>query len=205
MSPLMGMGPSQADTRRSAVLTDQWGREWAAVICTKSGDPIGPILPHGWDAPYRPEQAFMRIDPTDNRKLIIDLDAALEQALEAHDDYTALWSKTAAARNLDPNDDRNAPLLEQVIGPKPKAWQPIKAALDGNQWILGFSEKVDTRLVPYLQTRQQRSKAKRLELESFMDEEEQHDPEFVGGGKTVPLTPRNKGGRPKKQRDPLAA
>lgn len=208
MYGLTGSAHDQAAGRRGTDLTDDWGRVWTAVIDKKSGDPIGSVTPKGWSAPWRPDPAYMRPDPDRPHRLVIDLHRALDDALEAHESYRAEWEKTAAARNLDPLDERNRPVLLQVVGPAPKPWQPIKAALDGNRYILGFTTTVDPRLVPYLVTKRERVVASRQGLESFADDagldarldlEEAVDPEYVGGGKRVPVSaPKSKGGRPKK-------
>lgn len=172
MYGLAGNERDQAASRRGATLTDDWGRPWSATIDKKTGDPIGTITPQGWSAPWRPEPAYMRPDPENPRRLIIDLDRALAETLEAHEQYTEDWNRAAAARNLDPTDTRNHATLAQQVGPRPKPWQPIKAALDGNKYILGFSTKVDPRLVPFLTTKRDRAAAKLDTLDSFADDEE---------------------------------
>lgn len=198
MYGLTGSERDQAAQRRGSTLTDDWGRAWSAVIDKRTGDPIGSITPQGWSAPWRPDQAYMRPDPEDPRRIIIDLERALADALEAHEQYAEDWKRQAAARNIDPADERNHGILQQVVGPPPKPWQPIKAALDGNRWILGFTTKPDARLVPYLTTKRQRSQAKLTGLESFaddpeaealearMDLEEAVDPEATGGKRVAP-------------------
>lgn len=198
MYGLTGSERDQAAQRRGATLTDDWGRAWSAVIDKRTGDPIGSITPQGWSAPWRPDQAYMRPDPEDPRRLIIDLAQALRDAREAHEQYAEDWKRAAAARNIDPNDQRNHGILLQVVGPLPKPWQPIKAALDGNKWILGFTTKPDPRLVPFLTTKRQRAEASLEGLESFADDpevealearldiEEQADPDAVGGRRVKP-------------------
>jgi hypothetical protein len=192
MYGLTGSAHDQAAQRRGATLTDDWGREWSAVIDKKTGDPIGSITPKGWSAPWRPDQAYMRPDPDNARRLIIDLERALSDALEAHEEWNEAWVRTAAARNIDPNDDRNQGVLHQLVGAKPAAWQPIKAALDGNRWILGFTQKPDARLIPYLASKRNKVQSVLPTLESFADDdletrlaiEEEHDPHATGGKKT---------------------
>jgi hypothetical protein len=209
-------GWSQADTRRPAKLRDQHGRQWFAWVENRSGAPTGPISPTGWTAPWYPDQAYLSIDPDDPRTLRIDYARALRERLEAHEDYKKQWTEKAVARNMDPADETHRPALLQLVGPSPAPYQPYKAAMDGNKWILGFTAKPDARLVPYLPTKRAAVEAKLAELESFADEDgpemfvspaedeslydldDFHDAEAVGAGKVVAVKPKNKGGRPKK-------
>ena len=164
-------GWSQADTRRPAKLRDQHGRTWFAWVENRSGAPTGPISPSGWSAPWYPDQAYLSIDPDDPRTLRIDYARALRERLEAHEEYKKLWTEKAVARNMDPADDTHRPALLQLVGPSPAPYQPYKAAMDGNKWILGFTTKADARLIPYLPIKRTQVERRISELESFADED----------------------------------
>lgn len=200
-------GEDQANTRRNATLKDDHGRKWYCVVEHRSGDPVGPISPL-FSAPWVPDQAYLKPDPAQRDRLIIDYATAIRERLEADANYQRQWNRAATARTWDPKDPARAAALLELVGEPPAPWQPYKAAMDGNQWILGFTSRVDERVARFLP--EITAPAATIDalpsfadLDSFADEEEDADPDALGG-KIVPVTPaKRKGGRPPKA--PLAA
>lgn len=201
----------QPSTRRPGTLTDQHGRKWRASIDKKSGFPVGVIQPLGWLAPWMPPQGFFRFTEEEPTRMEIDYEAILNQRLQDHEQWAAGFRQAALVRGWDPDDKAKAMNITEIVGKKPQPVEPVVAAMQGNRWILGLTQKVDPRLEPF--TRQAERRVSRVlqemdfsddddtadqtdeEFEDRMDLQEAVDPEATPRGR-VPIKP--KGGRKNK-------
>lgn len=165
-------GWSQARTRRSQRYTDDHGRKWSASIEIRSGDPTGLIQPN-FTAPWYPDQAYLTQDADDRSKLHIDYAGMLRSRLEAHEEYHRQAVEEATSRSWTISEEEGKPVYDrkllQIIGPPPRAIEPVIAAMQGNSWILGFSDVPDPRLVPFLPSREARRKAQFANLPDLSD------------------------------------
>lgn len=165
-------GWSQARTRRPQKYTDDHGRKWSASIELRSGDPTGVIQPN-FRAPWYPDQSFLKQDVDDRSKLHIDYEGMLRSRLEAHEEYHRQAIEEATSRSWTISEKDGKPVYDQkllqIIGPPPKAIEPVIAAMQGNSWILGFSDEVDERLVRFLPSRETRRQAQLANLPDFSD------------------------------------
>lgn len=220
MALASGLDNDQASTRRPGTVYDDHisprfpkGRPWSASIDKKSGLPTGNLSPKGWSAPWYPPVTLFRFSDEDPTRFIIAYDELLNERVEAHAEYQTQKEQSAVSRGWDPNSEEKQAVLESLIGKPPLPVEPIVAAMQGNSWMLGLTDKVDPRLEPFV--RKQSRKEKMLaglpnfsdepigvsgiledqevsaedELDRLLDFEEETDPEAIGG-KKVPV--RNK-------------
>lgn len=189
---------SQAEQRRFQVFADQHNRDWGAPIDIRTGHAVGPFSPR-FKAPWYPDSQFIRHDPNDQRKIIIDYYAIVTERDDAMGEYE--MNRLRAAQSLygaaftsmlgkTPYDD--PPELVNKVGAPPMSRHFPAAAQEGNQWILGFSEKVPK----WAQEILDREAAKRnarlyLDADDAVDIDEQFDPDATGG-KTEPVGKRKK-------------
>lgn len=198
----------QPSTRRAGRFTDtNHGRRWSAIIDKRSGGVIGKMQPLGWRAPWSPDQAFFRFSEDEPNVFTIDYQAMLDSRLAAHEQWHAEFRSTAHKRGWNPDDAEKLNSLIELIGPKPLPIEPIVAAMQGNSWILGLSQKVDARVESFLPKKVSRV-AKALDALDFRDDEaptvdaidryaeyeEDADPQATGG-KLQPLPKKPKGKR----------
>lgn len=203
-------GWSQANLRDYRYFTDDHDRRWGATTEKRSGGAVGKYkllhrTPKGARVPWEPDQAFLI--PKGDR-LFIDYEGMLRARLEAHEEYFTRCVEEATSRSWQ-IPEKGEPIekkLKLIVGEPPKPIEPIVAAMQGNSWILGKTDKVDARLVSFLPQRQSRQKAILAnlpdlsdasredlsdlmetdeELEARLDIEEQVDPQH-SGGQTVP-------------------
>jgi hypothetical protein len=174
-APDFQINDTQAN-RRPATLTDQHGREWFAEMDLKSGFPVGLVrlrhrTPKGNGVPWKPEQGYLVFTRHDPHKVRIDYDTMLAERLAAHDAYHKQAIREANARGWEVPQEGGpyAPQILELIGSPPHPWQPIKAAMDGNSYILGFTDVVDSRLEPFVRKETRVEKLVKG-LPSFADE-----------------------------------
>ena len=144
-------------SKRPARLTDQHGREWFAEIDRQSGFPAGLVrlrhrTPNDRPVPWVPDQGYLRFSANEPNKVRIDYEAMLSDRLTSHDLYhkQAIRESTARSWPTPVEGGKYDPRIIELIGHPPLPWQPIKAAMDGNSYILGFTDTVDPRLVEYV-------------------------------------------------------
>lgn len=153
--------------RERAQWYDQHDRLWVGQREKRSGHPTGVLslqqkTPLGNRAPWEPDQTKMTVDPNDPTAINIDYDAILTERLQAREDWNALGIDRAAANSWDiPEKDQYGYFLFEdrivkLIGERPKSWVPVKAAMDGNRWILGFTDTVDNRIAPFVERKTRR-------------------------------------------------
>jgi hypothetical protein len=140
-------GFSQASTRRPITLYDQHGREWHASVGIKTGRPTGQIV-QNFHAPWMPDQKYLKVNPENTSELFIDYDAMLNNRRVAHQEYHKLALDAARELKIDPPNrgEYNESIIKMVRSKPPKPVEPIIAAMQENQWILGFTAVVDPRL-----------------------------------------------------------
>lgn len=203
---------------RPAKMWDQHGRKYAATLEKKTGTPVaqGP-RPDGWRAPWIPSQEWFRYgeDEQNPMRFRIDYDGLLADRIASHEGYQAQWDAWASANGWDPKDPEFAGRIIAKVGKRPLPVEPILAAMAGNKYILGLTDKVDTRLLPFLNEKPRYHRAAKLqalkdqadwsfdpddEMEQRMDVDEDFDRDGVGGQrqKVVPV-------RPKKSKTPDGA
>lgn len=139
---------------------DQHGRRWGCLTEGKDMHPVGTMEPKFW-SPWLPPLGtkYMKVDISPEAfqgQLIHLYPVILSESLEAHRLYEqkAIEECTARGWNEDLSEvvdaKRYSPQLRHILGPLPLPWQPIKAAMDGNPWILGETRTPDIRLVPFV-------------------------------------------------------
>ena len=220
MSPLQsGLDNDQASFRRNGIIYDQHesarfpkGRPWFANIDKKSGFPVGQISPKGWSAPWLPDQGAFRFSEEDPTRFRIDYEYLLRERIEAHAEYQTQKEQSAVSRGWDPNSEEKQAVLESLIGKPPLPVEPVAAAMQGNSWILGLTDKVDPRVEKFIRKETRREKMlKGLpdfsdsvtaieteaieaepeptsfdDIDALLDLEEEADPEATGGKRVNP-------------------
>lgn len=155
-------GDDQASFRNRAVWYDQHDREWVGMVEKRSGHPTGNLslqqkTPSGNRTPWEPDQAYLTLDPNDPTAINIDYGTMLADRLEARETWNKAGVDAASGRSWDIPESKDEygyfPFEERVIaiiGKAPRSWVPVKAAMDGNKWILGFTDTVDERIAPFV-------------------------------------------------------
>lgn len=139
-----GHVPTQADKRRSMVVTDQHGRKYFAVIEKASGFPTGLVQPL-YEAPHPelyPPQKYMTFPEDQPGKLVIDYgswESDNKTALQAWDNERVRTGSMIHGAAFDPHGPPTIQLV-QLIGPKPMSPLPVRAMAQGNRWALGFTK-----------------------------------------------------------------
>lgn len=140
----MGMndGWSQAKMREAMEYTDQHGRIWFGFGDIKAKlHPATPLTPMGWEAPWYPNQAFARFGPKNPNTFTWDYDGMLAAGLEAEQRYRDLLFAAAThfnVPNFDPASDEPTAQMKRDVGEPPLPLDPIRAAKQGNGYILGL-------------------------------------------------------------------
>lgn len=174
---------------------DLHGRPWHWTIENKTGDPTGLIQPL-FTAPYIPEQHYLRIDPDNPNRLLIDYDRAIADIRATRKE----WEKSGRQRSqklygqkYNPKEEFTEEVLD-IIGPPPQAWEPVLAAKQGNPWILGKTTRVDLRLAKFFEPEQLDPEERvrnepdfsgLVTDENFLEGEHEDDPDYrppVGRG-----------------------
>lgn len=166
-------------SRRPTKLRDQHNREWFVEVDHKSGAPIGVYTcRHKPRPPWLPDQGYFLYGSSNPFVFTIDYETMLAERVTAHEAYHKLAIKQATARNwpIPVMGETYSAQVRELIGAPPRPWQPIKAAMDGNKWILGLTTTVDARLEPFVR---KETKVEKLlkDLPSFADEPEEDEEE----------------------------
>jgi hypothetical protein len=168
-------GPDdQSHSRRYTKMRDQHGRLWGCEIDIRTGTPVGHgPRPVGWKAPWLPSQEWFRYNPRgDNPNLFrIDYDSMVADRVAAHDAYDAAFTQYAVAHGWDPNDSSKRGVIESVVGKRPLPIEVIKAAMQGNKYVLGLTDVVDTRVVPFLRKKENKQERKLAAMPDFTDQD----------------------------------
>ena len=188
----------QFERRRNWRARDEYGRLWESTVDTESGGTCAPINPRGWvDRLGMPQKYLTKALVTDPEtgNLGIRLAPALEMWAsdleQAHKEYeqrlyndALMLFGEAGPKNY---EDR-IPALLNYTGPAPQPLEPVLAALAGDQWALGLSDK-DPNHIKRFYPKQETAREKFLKTlqpdadEELLDIEEQHDPQATGGKK----------------------
>lgn len=198
----------QAKRRRNWRARDEFGRLWESSVDIISQGTCAPINPKGWNDPLGTPQKYLvkaLVTDPDTGQLGIRIIPALEmwaaELEKAHAEYdqrlyndaVMLFGEAGPAAY-----EKRTPALLNYTGPGPQAFEPVLAALTGDEWALGLSEedphnlrrffpKKETAREKFLRTLQERD-----ELDERLDLEEDADPAAVGGKKL----PVGKGRKP---------
>lgn len=141
----------QPANRRYQRFRDTHGRKWGAVIELKTGDPVGSPEPIGWTAPWMPDAKYVQVKldedgSVETGMLEINYELALKDAKKEQEDHQerlsffagAIYSEKAGemlAQKQLPSE-----LMRYFRGARPKAVEPIFAAMSGDRWLLGFEK-----------------------------------------------------------------
>jgi hypothetical protein len=176
---------SQREQRRGHKFKDQHGREYFATVELKTGAPCG-LIEMLFTAPLMPERTYMEIVEERPYDLFINYDRWLADIRTNRSD----WEKEGRSRSrkiygteYDASKPFTAEVLE-IIGPPPQPIEPVLAAKQGNKWILGFTNKVDPRLIEFFE---QTSEEEELDFsdDDFSDLDDQFDPGAAAHGRAV--------------------
>ena len=141
---------------------DQHDRLWDGLVEKRSGHPTGNLTlrhqtPLGNRAPWEPDQGYLVLDPNDPTALNINYEQMLTDRLAAREEWNQHGVDVASARSWEIPEEKDeygyypfAERITAVIGKRPASWVPVKAAMDGNRWILGFTDTVDERIAPFV-------------------------------------------------------
>lgn len=144
-------GFSQADTRHPLITTDQHGRQWSCQVENRSGMPTG-LIANDFSAPWLPDQSYIIVNPNNPGECWIDyrhmyLDRRKEMGL-----YHQLAVQLASDKSWPlPERGNYSREFRRLLGNPPQPLEPVKAAAQGNPWILGFTDVPDPRLVEFVQ------------------------------------------------------
>ncbi len=212
MTAPFAKAPDQAARRDDLILQDQHGREVHVVFDTRAMAPV--IAYPKFNAPWLPDISFLRYEYPGGRYKGVpvavrwDYEAVLEHTRQAWDRWFGECQTLAqrmpgidalkaieAVRDGRWSDVPRGLLLE--VGGTPTPLDYPKAALAGNKWVLGLSNTVPTWAADLLTMqelfKQLAGSTSDMDLDKYRDEEEDADPEAIGG-KVVPV----RRGRPAK-------
>lgn len=205
MSAPFAKAPDQAARRDDLILPDQHGRELHVVFDTRAMAPV--IAYPRFNAPWMPDMAFLRYEYAGSKQKGVpvavrwEYEACLEAYRQAWDRWFSECQTIAqrmpgvdavkaleAVRDGDWSSVPRGLLLE--LGQTPVPLDYPKAAMAGNKWVLGLSNTVPTWAAPLL-TMQELFKTLAgattdLDLDKYRDEEEDADPDALGG-KVLPV------------------
>lgn len=170
---------------RPAKMTDHHGRRFAATLDKSNMTPVGQgPRPDGWRAPWMPGQEWFRYheDEENPLRFRIDYQGMLAERVRAHEQYRAEWEAFAVSNGWDPADESVAGRIIAKVGKKPLPVELIVAAMQGNKYILGLTDVVDSRVVPFLNQRPRYTRqAKLAAVVASMDfadhDDEESEPE----------------------------
>jgi hypothetical protein len=135
-------GYSQADTREFMVYTDQHGREWEGWGDVKAKlHPTSPLRPL-FEAPWLPDQTYMRFHQRKPGEFQIDYDAMIAESRRAHEarrDHILKVADHYNVNNFDPeNENSYTAQMRREMGKGPLPTEPMLAARAGNGYVLGL-------------------------------------------------------------------
>ena len=128
---------SQADTRRSQNIFDQFGRMYAVSIDIKTGEPTGAILDAGWDDPFMTPRHLFKFKTGTHGEPMYEV--RLVQWLDEQRTAKREWDRRYAyyKRHLPRTASDGEILMEAGDAPFP----PVKAlemAVSGSKGLLGL-------------------------------------------------------------------
>lgn len=181
---------AQAAKRMATIWRDQHGREWVAEMDTSPGAlraPCTPLRPNNWSAPILPPAQFIECSQgmgAPHCTIHYDQWAEHQGALNAE------WQGelTDIAQRMFPNSwareiTEQNPLLLAKVGPKPYAVEFVRAAAQGNRWVLGQSPHRPSWVTDALFATIPRPKRHTIEYAGateFPDAEDEADESFGG-------------------------
>lgn len=219
MTAPFAKAPDQAARRQNLVLTDQHGRRVHVVFDTRAMAPL--VAYPQFNAPWMPDLKYLRYSYAgggtaglpvgvtwDYRQCVEDTQQAwtrwfgefrtLGMRMPGVDAMAALTAAQAGEWEKVP------PGLLMEVGHTPDPLDYPKAAMAGNQWVLGLSAKVPAWAAPLYALKEHFTALASVvsddELDKYRDVEEDADPAAVGG-KVLPV----KRGRPPKAAFPPVA
>lgn len=135
------------------ILQDQHGRRWGANIDLAANDAIGVWKPIGWSAPWYPdvESVRMRTDEeTGQSRVHIDYDKMAIERKFAYDEWIKVRDRHGHALHGE-RYDPSKPTLQvlHAAGPAPKPVEPVIAAKNGDEWVLGRSQEMPAWAIPF--------------------------------------------------------
>lgn len=156
---------SQASLRRGLRSYDQHGRPWYVETEIRSGMPTGRWQPE-FQAPWYPDQKYFVINTENTAEMYINYPLMRADRRSANAEYHHEAVKLAAEKEWAiPVYGRPYPQeIINSLGNPPQPIQPIVAAEQENPWIMGWSSRPDSRLVPFMPRRR---KALTIEEEGY--------------------------------------
>ena len=211
MTAPMAKAPDQAARRDDLILPDQHGREWHVVFDMRAMAPV--IAYPRFNAPWMPDPVFLRYEGMGGKvkgvpvAVKLDYEGCLQSLTQAWNRWFSECRTIAqrmpgvdavkaveAVRDQRWDDVPRGLLME--VGQTPTPLDFPKAAMAGNSWVLGLSSKVPSWAGPLLAMqdvfKEIAAAVSDDDLDKYRDEEEDADPDALGG-KVVPV----KRGRPK--------
>lgn len=178
----------QSERRIPMKLTDQYGRKWETTWDVIGKGPCAPINPAGFHDPLGTPQKFLRTFPDEPGRLEVLHAEWVRERKEAMGDWTDRLHEEA--RRMSPETGGTAllgndppatckPALLSMVGKPPQPYQPVEAAMMGNKYCLGLTDKMPTWAIPYFKTEEE-SRTKYLDAED--EEPGQYDDESEEGG-----------------------
>lgn len=162
-------GWSQAKQRSLAIFYDQHkdgsrfpnGRPWWCHVERPADGaampmPVGELQPHGWFAPWYPDQKYiiMGLNRLSDNHFRIDYQRMITDYTAAMREYYSKAVREAISLNL-PAPEYNGVIgyrLAQIVGEPPKSPKIPEAALAGDRWLLGFHDEPNEALERLLVT-----------------------------------------------------
>ena len=133
----------------------EYGRPWWSVVEKSTGQPVGPVYPMGWDAPFtvpmqyinqsigriaRPELGNLPVPfGTNSDRFRIDYTQMQADDRWAKNEHFRRAVQIAASKNLPIptfSTVMDSRVLE-LVGPLPRDPRIAEACMGGNKWILG--------------------------------------------------------------------
>jgi len=149
----------QHEARQNYMFRDQHGREWLAIVDTRTKPYLAPCT-QPWPqfrAPIMPEGTLLVPDPTQLGRLNINYAKWEEQATLGERVYLDTLQVTAEKMfgyKATEAIERRDPRLMEAMGPAPVSPLFVQAAAAGNKWVLGLvdASEVPTWAHDHLQT-----------------------------------------------------
>lgn len=192
--------PDQAERRIDLILPDQHGREFHVVYDTHAKGVIRSYA--RFNAPWMPEEKHLKYVSSRGQgsfpdKIEIDYDTALAENHREQDRYFEEFLRiggkiggvdamTAYTHAKNGEWEKVPKVLFHEIGSIPQPDEYIKAAMAGNKWALGLTNKIPEWALPLVALDELR-KADKLkgltasDLDKYADVEEDADPDATGG------------------------